>query len=260
MAAPASKPAARAALSVSPVPAAVASNTLTTLEPRAPAYRIDMPSALEAAILPCRFAGPASGTRTLRPDTLCTISFMSPAAQMCGSEVRRCSSTARPPHSPSASPAFRARASSGRTPTESRTRSAAIREPSDSSTSARRAHVPRRFPRGRRRDSPVRTRTPCDSQARGDQRRRTRGPSTDMTRGSSSTTVVAMPRAGEGLGHLQADEPAPGDHGRGGLLPLDELVDPVHVGHGPQAEHVRRIDPGNGGITGLPPWARIRAS
>ena len=97
MAAPASKPASRAAVSVSPVEAAVASKILTTLEPRAPrVLHRTCPGRWTRRSCPCRLAGPASGTRTLRPDTLCTISFMSPAAQMRGSEVRRCSSTEKP--------------------------------------------------------------------------------------------------------------------------------------------------------------------
>jgi len=86
------------------------------------------------------------------------------------------------------------------------------------------------------------------------------GSITDMRRGSSSTTVVAMPRFVNASAILQSNKPAAGDHGGCRFPLLDESMDAVHVGHGPQAEDVRESMPGMGGITGSPPWASMSAS
>ena len=178
---------------------------------------------------PCRIALSQCSTRIRRPSAGLWAAATSPAARMCGSAVRRCSSvsTAAPP---SSSPA-------GATPTAMTTVSASTRSPPAVTTR------PRRDLSTARTSAPVRRSTPC----RRCRSRKWRPSVSPRTRCSGQRRVLqhgdGPARPARGRGDLQADPAGADDHPP--LVGGQRLAQPVGVLPGTQRAHLGQVRAGD---------------
>jgi len=110
--------------------------------PITPAKVAYPPPMLMPTTRPCLFACVPRATTTRWPDSRCTLSTQSPAAQTPSTRVRIRASTATPPDGPSGMPAATASAVSGRTPSPRTTRSAGSLRPVSVTTATARPCAP----------------------------------------------------------------------------------------------------------------------
>ncbi|GAA3511259.1 hypothetical protein GCM10022262_39280 [Georgenia daeguensis] len=214
-----------------------------------------------AARRPWRFAGPASGTGAAVPVTAWTTSTASPAAQMCGSEVRWSASTRMAPDAPSSSAASRAREEAGSHADVDHDdvggHRRAVGEGDDDGASRADRLLPVTLGlRGRRDPAGADTEVQADAvsgQLLRQQRRQLR-----VERGQDVVgeldKVDPQPALRQRLDRLETDEPGPDDDGDGRLAvvpaaavtpgeqPVDRGAQAVDVGDHAQRVHRRVVE------------------
>ena len=186
---------------------------------------------------PCRLAGPASGMRTFRPETLCSdldhvaggvdVGVGGPQVRRRPAGRRRGRARGRPPWPGPARAGRRPRRGRGRPGAGARRRAPRSGLGACTALTPDAGHHPHA----------VRLELAADLHAE-------LAVHHAMTVGRSSTTVVARPRLRKASAISRPMKPPPTTTARLGFCSVDEAVEPVHVGHGPELEDVGRVGAG----------------